>query len=92
MLNIIVPSDGESRLTFSKFEEFGIPAPPSGVDQEINNNLILRFEDEEEAITYAGELEDMAGEINDKTTTQYMAVNDIILAITNDEFVQSYSK
>jgi len=92
MLNIIVPSDGESHLTFSKFEDFDIPAPPNGVDQEINNNVILKFEDEEEAITYAAELEDMAGEINDKTTTQYMAVNDIIVAIMNDEFVQSYSR
>jgi len=92
MLNITVPSDGPSNLTFTSFESYDIPAPVSGVDAEINNNVILKFEDEGEAIAYAGQLENLAEGINDKTTTQYLSINDIIVAIWNDEFVQSYSK
>jgi spore coat protein CotF len=78
MLNITVPSDGPSKLTFSLFEKYDIPAPLSGVDAEINDNLILK------------QMEDLANEINDKTTTQYLSINDIIVAIWNDEFIQSY--
>ena len=92
MLYITAPSDGPSNLTFSLFESYDIPAPVSGADAEINGNLILKFEDEEEAIVYAEQLENMANEINDKTTTQYLAINDIIVAIWSDEFIQSYSK
>ena len=92
MLNITVPSDGPSNLTFSSFESYDIPSPRSGVDAEINNNLILKFEDEAEAIDYAEQLENLSNEINDKTTTQYLSINDIIVAIRNDEFIQSYSK
>jgi hypothetical protein len=92
MLNITVPPDGPSNLTFALFESYEIPAPLSGVDAEINGNLILKFADEQEAIVYAAQLENMADEIKDKTTTQYLSINDVIVAIWNDEFVQSYSK
>ena len=92
MLQIIVPSTGPSQLTFSKFERFDLPAPLNGADAEINDDLILKFEDEEEAISYADELEDMLNRIKDKDTPQYIAIGDIIMAIRNDEFVQSYSR
>ena len=92
MLQIIVPSTGPSQLTFSKFEKFDLPAPLNGADAEINDDLILKFEDEEDAISYADELEDMSNRINDKDTPQYIALGDIIMAIRNDEFVQSYSR
>ena len=92
MLNIIVPSDTPSQINFATFKDYEIPAPPSGADAEINNDLILKFEDEEEAITYADQLDVVAGELNDKTTPQYAAIIDIIAAIRNDEFVQSYSR
>jgi hypothetical protein len=90
MLQITVPSTGPSQLTFSAFERFDIPAPPDGVDAEINDDLILKFEDEEEAISYADELEDMSNRIKEKDTPQYRAIGDIIMAIRNDEFIQNY--
>ncbi|HZY35173.1 MAG TPA: hypothetical protein VFE53_00915 [Mucilaginibacter sp.] len=90
MLNILVPSNGPSALTFSLFERYQIPAPVSGVEEEVNDDVILKFENEEEAIIYARQLENMADEINDKTTTQYLAINDIIAAIRDDDFVQEF--
>jgi hypothetical protein len=90
MLQISVPSTGPSQLTFSKFEQLDLPTPPNGVDAEINDDLILKFEDEEDAISYADELEDMSNGVNDKETPEYKAIADIIMAIRNDEFIQSY--
>jgi hypothetical protein len=92
MLIVTIPQDGASHLTFSSFEGYGLPAPLSGAGAEINDTLVLKFEDEEEATIYAAQLENMADEINDKATTQYLAINDIIVAIRSDEFVQSYTK
>ena len=92
MLNILIPSTGPSKLSFSLFEEYGIPPPLSGVDEEVNGDVILKFEDEEEAIAYSEQMENMANELNDKSTTQHLAINDIIVAIRDDEFVQSYFK
>jgi hypothetical protein len=90
MLNITVPSNGSSQLTFATFERYDLPAPPNGVDPEINDDVILKFENEEEAVNYAWQLEDLSSELNNKSSMQNIAINDIILAIRNDEFVQSY--
>ena len=92
MLHITIPSNSRSDLNFSIFEEYQLPAPPNGIDAEINNDVILKFEDEEEAISYAEELEDLSNELNDKSSPQYIAISDVIMAIRNDEFVQSYTR
>ncbi len=92
MLNITVSQNDNTNLSFSAFERYQLPAPPSGVDAEINDDLILKFEDEEEAIIYAAQLENLSNELNDKNTPQYVAISDIIMAIQNDEFVQSYTR
>jgi hypothetical protein len=90
MLRINVPSTGSAKLTFSTFERYGLPEPADGVDAEINDDVILRFSDEEEAIAYAGQLEEFSNGLNDKSSEQNMAIGDMIMAIRNDEFVQSY--
>jgi len=92
MLRINVPSDTASQLNFSTFEGFQLPIPPNGIDAEINNDLILQFEDEGEAIAYADELEDFSYQLSDKTGSRYLAINIIIMAIRNDEFIQDYSR
>ena len=92
MLFINVSSAANSRVKFSDFVRYGLPAPPDGADAEANDDLILRFDDEDEAIAFAEQLENMADGLNDKDTPQYAAINDMIMAINNDEFVKSYSK
>jgi hypothetical protein len=91
MLNITVPSNTSSGLNFSTFESYGLPSPPNGVDEEINDDLVLKFEDEQEATIYAAQLENLSNQLDNKTTQQYVAINDIIMTIRNDEFVQSYT-
>lgn len=90
MLRIVVPSNTSSQLTFSTFERYGLPAPPNGVDAEINDDVVLNFEDEEEAITYADQLEILSNGLNDKSSPQNIAIGDMIMAIRNDEFIQNY--
>lgn len=92
MLHINISTQGNSNLNFSTFEEYGLPAPLNGVDAEVNNDVILKFEDEEEAIIYAEQLENLSNELNDKQSPQYIAISDVIMAIRNDEFVQSYTR
>ncbi len=91
MLHITIPSGTGSNLSFSTFEQYQLPSPVNGVDAEINNDVILKFEDEEEAIIYAAQLENLSNELNDKSSPEYAAISTIIMAIKNDEFIQSYT-
>jgi hypothetical protein len=90
MLLINVTSTENPPLTFQDFVQSGLPEPSNGIDSEINGDLILKFEDEEEAVEYSRQLEDLSFELNNKSSVQNIAINDIVLAIRNDEFVQGY--
>ncbi|MES2107586.1 MAG: hypothetical protein V4577_02485 [Bacteroidota bacterium] len=92
MLNITIQSVDNTILTFTAFKDYNIPAPSGGADVEGDNYLVLKFEDEEDAISYAEQLENLSNQLNDKNTPQYQAINDIIISIRNDEFVQDYSR
>jgi hypothetical protein len=92
MLQITIPSNGRAALTFSSFENSDLPKPPNGINQEINNDVILLFDDEEQAVAYADELEDISTAINDNESSKKLALNDIIVAIKSDAFVQAYLK
>ena len=92
MLNITIQPGDNTNLTFSAFKGFDIPAPTGGADVEGQDNLVLKFDDEEDAITYLEQLENLSNQLNDKNTPQYQAINDIIMSIRNDEFVQGYSR
>lgn len=83
MLRINIPSNGPSKINFSSFWNFSLPAPPNGIDSEINNDAILLFDDEEQAMAYAEQLKQLPG-------SQQKAGNEIVAAIENDEFVSSY--
>ena len=89
MLHIIIPSDGSSQLTFNKLERFEIPAPPNGFDSEINNAVLIQFDDEQQAIDYAHELDAYSNSINNESP-EYRISTDIIKAIGDNEFVQAY--
>ena len=89
MLIIEISSGGRSEITFAELEKYNIPAPPNGFDSEINNNAVMRFDDEQQAIDYSYELDSYANAINNKSE-EYRIINTIIKAISEDEFVQAY--
>ena len=89
MLSIDIPSNGSSWLTFSEFEKYNIPAPPNGFSSEVNDNVLIRFDDEQQALDYAYDLDAYSNSI-DRDTAEYNVIADIIKAVSNDEFVQAY--
>jgi hypothetical protein len=89
MLRINITSTGPSKLNFNKLEKYSIPSPPNGFEPEENNEVIVQFEDEQQAIDYSHELDEYAESVV-HTSTEYMIVTDIINAISNDEFVRAY--
>jgi len=90
MLRIVIPSDGPSKLDIKKFIRMDIPVPENGLNTEINGNVILAFENEQEAINYTVELDRYSEALNDHDSLQYQAAGEIVKAISEDEFVQSY--
>jgi regulatory protein YycI of two-component signal transduction system YycFG len=90
MLRIAIPSTGQSGLTFNSFEKFSVPPPPNGVDAEINNEVVLLFNDEQQAVEYAESLFEVSSDLDNDKTPQKLIVNDIVGAIYNNNFVKSY--
>jgi hypothetical protein len=89
VLRIELPSE---RLTFSKLAQLNIPAPPNGFDREINDSIILSFENEQEAIDYSLELDRYANSQKDHNSAEYLAATEVIRAINEDEFVRTYNE
>ncbi|PAW94116.1 hypothetical protein CKK33_11665 [Mucilaginibacter sp. MD40] len=89
MLRIDIPQNGEPAFTYAAFEQYNIPLPANGTDTEVNGDVILLFEDEQEAVEYLDILEDYATGL-DNNATQKPLVNALVSAISNDEFVQAY--
>ncbi|TWR26046.1 hypothetical protein FPZ42_10470 [Mucilaginibacter achroorhodeus] len=89
MLKIDIPQTGSPAFTAAAFDQFDLPTPPNGTDAEINGDVVLLFEDEEEAVDYLDELEDYSASLdNDADAKPYL--NALINTIRNDEFVQAY--
>jgi len=89
MLVIEISSDGGWPLTLTELNKYNIPAPPNGFNSEINNAVVMKFEDEQEAIDYSYELDSYANTIDNKSE-EYRIITAIVKAISDDEFVQNY--
>lgn len=89
MLLIEISSDGQSPITLTELNKYNIPTPTSGFDSEENNDVVMKFEDEQEAIDYSYELDSYANSIDSKSE-EYRLITAIVKAISDDEFVQTY--
>jgi hypothetical protein len=90
MLFIEVKSTGHSKLTFSKLSQMDIPLPENGANPESNDNVVLSFEDEQEAVDYKLKLDRFLNSLDEQDSAEYLAANDMVNAINNDEFVRAY--
>ncbi len=90
MLRIEIPAKGHSCLDFSKLQQMDLPSPRNGFGSEINNNIVLLFEDEQDAIEYTYQVDSYAESLDDQSAQEYKAANEIIKAISDDDFVRSY--
>jgi len=84
MLRINIPSNGPSKIDYSTFSNFLLPVPNDGIDSEVNNSLVLLFNDEEKAIDYTNQLKQLSG-------SQKKVGNEIIAAIEKDLLVSTYA-
>jgi len=90
MLHIQIPSDGASELDYNKLILLDLPLPANGFNAEVNNSVVMAFEDEQEAVDYAHIMDEYAETLSDQDSEAYLAVVDIAKAIGDDEFVQTY--
>ena len=89
MLKIDIPQSGSPAFKAVAFDQFDLPIPPNGIDAEVNGDVVLLFEDEEEALDYLDELEDFSASLDsDAVAKPYL--NTLVSIISNDEFVQAY--
>jgi len=85
MLRINVSPDGPAKLDYSNFRNYLLPIPPDGVDAGENNDLVLLFDDEKQAIDYANQISRLPG-------SQRKAGNELVAAIGKDSFVRAYAE
>jgi hypothetical protein len=90
MLRIEIPLDGPAKLDLRKFKELEIPVPENGIDSEENGNVVLLFEDEQQAVDFSLELDRFSEALNDHKSPRYQAAGEVIKAISEDKFVQAY--
>jgi phage gp29-like protein len=86
MLRIAIPA---TTISAKVFEQNILPTPPNGTETDVGGELVLLFEDEEEAVAYLDELEDYSTELDNKSPEKPV-INALVSAINNDEFVQAY--
>lgn len=89
MLVIGINSGGQLPLTLTELNKYNIPSPTNGFDTEENNDVIMKFENEQEAIDYSYELDSYANSIDIKSE-EYRIITAIVKSISDDEFVQNY--
>lgn len=89
MLSIHVPPTGPSPFTFEDFKHYNLPVPSKGVIGPVNQETILVFNNEYEAVVYADQLEEIATTVSNHTHEKDM-MRDVVTAIRNDELVRTY--
>ena len=74
MINVSIPSNGPSKISFSSFMNYLLPIPPKGIISAGNDEAVLLFDNKEEAKLYAEKLKQLPG-------SQKKAGNEIVAAI-----------
>ncbi|MEO7214307.1 hypothetical protein [Mucilaginibacter sp.] len=88
MLRIDIPG-GPDNVSQELLNQYGIPQPFNGSDIEINGDMVLLFDDEQQAVSYLDGLEEFASSVEGNSPAKNV-ISLIVSAIVNDEFVQEY--
>ena len=89
MLQIHVPPTSPVPFTDDDFKNFELPVPSKGVINQNNDDTILLFDNEQEAVIYADQLEEIGTTVSNRRPEKSL-VRDVVTAIRNDEMVRSY--
>jgi hypothetical protein len=89
MLRINLPQIGRTRLTSADFKNYHLPIPSKGVKALKNNETILLFDNEYDAIVYADQLEEIVTTVS-KSSPLKNPLRDLVTTIRNDDTIRNY--
>jgi hypothetical protein len=89
MLRINLPPTGPTRITSADFKKYRLPEPSNGVKVKGEENTELLFDDEDEAMMYADQLEEIVTSVS-KTSPLRSMLRDMVTAIRNDDSIRNY--
>jgi hypothetical protein len=89
MLRINLPPTGPTRITSDDFTKYSLPVPSQGVKGKDKEDTELLFDDEDEAMIYADQLEEIVTSVS-KTSPLRSMLRDMVTAIRNDDSIRNY--
>jgi hypothetical protein len=89
MLRINLPPPGPTRVTFADFKKYRLPLPSKGVKATGKNDTVLVFDNEDEAVVYADQLEEIVTNVS-KNSPVRSILRDMVTAIRNDDSIRNY--
>ena len=89
MLRINLPSTGPTRVTSSDFRKYRLPIPSKGVKAHLKKDTELLFDNEDEAVVYADQLEEIVTNVSKSSPLRSM-LRDMVTAIRNDDSIRNY--
>lgn len=89
MLRINLPSTGPARVTFADFRKYRLPLPSRGVKAHQKKDTELLFDNEDEAVIYADQLEEIVSNVS-KSSPLRSILRDMVTAIRNDDSIRNY--
>ena len=89
MLRINLPPTGPTRVTFAEFKKYRLPLPSKGIKERGKNDTVLVFDNEDEAVVYADQLEEIVSGVSKNSPVRGM-LRDMVTAIRNDDTIRNY--
>ena len=89
MLHINIPPTGKKPLTSADFFTYHLPIPSNGVKERGDNDTVLLFDNEYEAVLYADNLEEIVTTVS-KSSPVRNILRDLATAIRNDDTIRNY--
>jgi hypothetical protein len=89
MLRIKIPATGTTPLTSEDFKIYHLPMPSQGINGKEDNDTVLQFDNEYEAVVYADELEEIVTTVS-KSSPLRNILRDMATTIRNDDTIRNY--
>ena len=89
MLRINLPPTGPTPITFADFKNYQLPIPSKGLEKKDDENTILQFDNEYDAVVYADELEEIVTRVSKNSPVKNI-LRDMVTAIRNDDSIRNY--
>lgn len=89
MLRISIPPTTPTPITRADFENYHLPIPSNGLSEQGNSDAVLLFNNEDEAVVYADQLEEIVSTVS-KTSPLKNILRDLVTTIRNDDSIRNY--